>query len=189
MENPFHAKISVLASWAPSIIHPIASGGLVKGIDPEGTTRVWFDRQRFIKSVAELEKKPLSGEDRARLRSEADRQVREGRLESSQVQEWLGQREADELVIMHERGRRVAAEKADQLLGVPGELPTSQVAQPRASATQIKVLDAGVLCNISRRWAGVKVVPCQGSLVCDLSGRVRTPFVCSVCKQQWGAAR
>ncbi len=87
----------------------------------EGTTRLWFDRKTFAKSIAELEKKQLSGNDRARLRSEADQKVREGHLESSQIHEWLKRREADELVMMHESERCIVAEKADKQLGVPGE--------------------------------------------------------------------
>ncbi len=87
----------------------------------EGHVRWRFDQQEFAAAVAELNKKQLSDEDRGRLRSEAEEEVLAGRLDASQKQEWLVNREADQLWMVRERERNVAAAEGEKQLRVPGD--------------------------------------------------------------------
>jgi hypothetical protein len=87
----------------------------------EGTVRLHFDRRQFSISVAGLENKQLSETDRARLRNEAQEQILAGHLEVSQQDEWLRNREADELFMLRENERRIARDDADRQVRVPGE--------------------------------------------------------------------
>ena len=87
----------------------------------EGHVRWRFDQQEFDASVAELNKKELSEKDRERLRREAEEEVLAGRLEASKKQEWLKNREADQVWMVRERERNIAAAEGEKELRVPGD--------------------------------------------------------------------
>jgi hypothetical protein len=87
----------------------------------EGRFRLGFDKQKFDKAIADSEKVTLSDEDRARLKDLAQKEVREGRLEEVQKQQWLQNLEEDHLWMERENRRNVASEEARKRRRVPGE--------------------------------------------------------------------
>ena len=87
----------------------------------EGRFRWGFDNQKFDKTVAELEKMPLSDQDRAQLRDLAEEEVRAGRVQEAQKQHWLREKEQDYLWMARQSQRSIAAEDARIQIKVPGE--------------------------------------------------------------------
>lgn len=63
----------------------------------EGGFRCGFNKPKFDRAIAESEKKQLSWEDISLIRQQADGEVRAGRLNETQKEEWIRGMESDRL--------------------------------------------------------------------------------------------
>jgi hypothetical protein len=100
--------------WAQEFYHDLR--GLA-----EGSSRVWFDQNRFDRSLKDIQLIELSADERDRLRMDIDEDIQAGRVGENDQEAQLRVRIEDHLFMKRECLRQNAAEESQAIKNVPGD--------------------------------------------------------------------
>jgi hypothetical protein len=108
----------------------------------EGFFRWKFDHKKFEELTEGVDQLQLiTDEDRERYQQDVDKEIQEGRLESSKREQMLRHIEEAELYVRRDSFRREAADEVRKQIRVPGELDVIKVLlDPNTTAEQVRAL-------------------------------------------------